>query len=181
MKDYVITEKEGYEVFSESWKIKKVWKKVETETGLVWLYPVNVPNPGDFIHVWNPAENRNRPSFQGYGGSTLTFELEDGTMFKCIGPWHSNSEALERSTGINLRDKHMTFVVISHERTSEKGTYRSVMKDVIYMDTEPTIGAFERGKEMAQTLANELDKEVYLYSKSSGGSSNGPVYPEKKE
>jgi len=57
----------------------------------------------------------------------------------------------------------------------------SIYKDVLYEDTEPTVGEFGRGKKIAKEFANKLGKTVYCYSQSQGGSSDGPVEPDEKE
>lgn len=38
----------------------------------------------------------------GYGGDTLQFQLEDGSVISLKGPWHSNPNAFTRDTGIEL-------------------------------------------------------------------------------
>lgn len=180
--DYIITGNEislpGF-VILES--ISKIWKKIEMDDGKVWLIPTNVPNPGDFIHYWNPNEKPTRPTLQGYGGRTLKFVLEDGIIFECSGPWHSNSDSLYENTGIDLRDKHMTFVVISKEEEFDSVEMNTIMLDVLYIDNEPNIGNFNRGEILAKDFANKIGKTVHLYSQSKGGSYCGSICPDKEE
>ena len=184
--NHIITYQECNEEFSKMRQIERIWRKVTTK-GRVWLYPVNVPNPGDHIHVWTPPKNPGQPEFRGfprhrgYGGSTLKFTLEDGSVLECDGPWHSNGEALKKSTGIDLTDKHVSFVVVSREIGQTKATLRTIMKDVLYSDTKPHIGKFNRGDEIAKLFVNQIGDKVYLYSKTDGGSSNGSVRPDEQE
>jgi len=173
---HTIDHREGEEEFSANRKIKPVWTKVQGG-GKIWLYPINIPNPGDLIHMWSPSKSKG--GFQGYGGSTLTFPMEDGSEFECKGPWHSNSEALLKATGVDLTEKHLTFVIIS--RGQEYDGPKTILKNILYMDLKPMVGKFERGRELAKAFANNLGEKVYLYSKSDGGSSTGSVYPEEQE
>jgi len=148
----------------------KVYKKVVGDSGSVWLIPQN-DSPGEGVHVHNPNDRDS----QGYGGRTLEFLLTDGTVYKAAGPWHSNSDALYCDTGIDLRDKHRTFVVISLGRGLDGGVI--ILEDVIYIDDAPKVGEFKRGDKLAQELADKLNRPVIRYSRSRGGSSCGPEYP----
>ena len=58
------------------------------------------------------------PNSDGFGGRTLTFQLVNGSEIKLKGPWHTNAQALFEETGIDVRDRHYTFVVISRRRES---------------------------------------------------------------
>lgn len=117
------------------------------------------------------------PNSDGFGGRTLTFQLVDGGQVKLKGPWHTNSGDLFANTGVDVRDKHYTFVVISRRRESGEH-YESVMVDVLYKDDEPQLGSFHRGDELARQWAREIGAPVFLYSASSGGSSCGQVKPD---
>lgn len=118
------------------------------------------------------------PGSDGFGGRTLTFPLVDGTEIKLKGPWHANSDALLADTGIDVRDRSRTFVVISRDRKSGKN-YESIMVDVLYRDDQPQIGSFHRGDEIARQWARELGVPVLCYSQSSGGSSCGQIKPDQ--
>lgn len=117
------------------------------------------------------------PNSDGFGGRTLTFPLVDGTEIKLKGPWHANSEALFADTGVDVRDRVFTFVVISRDRKSGEN-YESIMVDVLYKDDAPQLGSFHRGDLLAREWAKEIDAPVFLYSQSSGGSSCGQVKPD---
>ncbi len=156
----------------------KVYKKAIGKSGRIWIYSKG-KGAGSFIHVSADLKENERgyQGFRGYGGSTLQFPLEDGTMEELIGPWHSNCDALFNDTGIDLRKKHLTFVVISKSREYSKESYSSIMKDVLYIDAEPQEGLFDRGILMAMEIAKKLNITVVCYKESLGGSSNGFVYP----
>lgn len=117
------------------------------------------------------------PNSDGFGGRTLTFSLVDGTEIKLKGPWHANSDSLFQDTGIDVRDKHYTFVVISRRRKSGEH-YESVMVDVLYRDERPQLGSFHRGDLLARQWTKNTGASVFLYSQSSGGSSCGQVKPD---
>lgn len=140
--------------------------------------------------IWLVADQENAaanvyveggPGSDGFGGATLTFPLVDGTEIKLKGPWHVNSNGLFDATGVDVRDKHYTFVVVSRRRESGE-RYETIMADVLYKDTEPTLGTFDRGKEIARGLLSSLSlNSVVLYSASEGGSSCGFEYAEGKQ
>lgn len=118
------------------------------------------------------------PNSDGFGGRTLTFPLVNGGEIKLKGPWHTNSGDLFANTGVDVRDRHYTFVVISRRRESGKN-YESIMVDVLYKDDEAQLGSFHRGDSLAREWAREIGAPVFLYSQSSGGSSCGQVKPDQ--
>lgn len=118
------------------------------------------------------------PNSDGFGGRTLTFPLVEGGEVKLKGPWHTNSEDLFQQTGVDVRDRHYTFVVISRRRESGKN-YESICADVLYRDIEPQLGPFHRGDLLAREWARKLNQKVHLYSQSQGGSSSGFVEPDR--
>lgn len=152
------------------------------KSGKTWLV-ADQPNAGANIYVSaNPEELKpGYRGFQGFGGSTLTFPLVNGGEIKLQGPWHSNSGALYEDTGIDVRDKHYTFVVVSRRRESG-GHYEMIMADVIYRDDAPVLGPFNRGDAIAEELLKTTGADsLCLYSESEGGSSCGFKHTEGKE
>ena len=144
------------------------FKKLEHKND-VWLVPINISNPGDYVHVYQPRDQ------EGFGGKIVDFMLEDGTITSYLGPWHSNAEALFIATGYDVRDKHLTYVVISRNR--DLTGYNTTLQDVIYNDTIPQIGLYDRGQRLAQQIANETNEPLYFYTRSTGGSHCGKVEP----
>lgn len=118
------------------------------------------------------------PNSDGFGGRTLTFTLVDDTKLELKGPWHTNSQDLFNNTGVDVRDQHYTFVVISRRRESGEH-YESIMVDVLYRDGGPKLGSFHRGDILAREWAREIGAPVFLYSQSKGGSSCGQVKPDQ--
>lgn len=177
--DIIINLQELHDMINKVYEENNGLKKAIGKSGKIWIYG----KLGGNIHV--SADKRELSpgygGFKGYGGSTLTFKLEDGTIEKLQAPWHSNSDALFADTGIDLRDKHPTIVIICKDRGRTKlpgyCCYQDEAKDVLYVDTEPVIGEFHRGTKLAMDFAKKLNQVVYRLSVSQGGSSFGPVYP----
>ena len=144
---------------------KRVFRIVEGKDA-IWLISTD-ENAGDFIY----ARKKDDAKSEGFGGSTLEFLLEDGSMIKLQGPWHSNSVSLYHDTGIDLNDKHKTFGLVALNRKGNK------YKDILFIDSEPVIGIFDRIEQKAQEIANELNDTVLFYSKSQDGSHAGSMKP----
>lgn len=149
---------------------KRRYHKHVGKSGKIWLV-ADQPNAAANIYV------EGGPNSDGFAGRTLTFPLVDGGEVSLRGPWHTNSDGLFADTGVDVRDKHYTYVVISRRRESGEH-YESIMVDVLYRDDEPQLGSFHRGDELARQWAREIDAPVFLYSESEGGSSCGQVKPD---
>ncbi len=147
----------------------RVYIPIITDDGELYLI-ANQPNMADNIYSCSFD-----PRSQGFAGRTLHFDLVYGGSIDLLGPWHTNSESLLLRTGIDITDSHLTFVVIAENRTH--GEWDTIYTNVLYKDEHPTIGKFDRGKSIAEEIANKLNKPVFCYRKSTGGSSDSPVYP----
>jgi len=141
-----------------------------TKEGYLWLV-ADQPNMGDNVYFCSFD-----PKSDGFGGRTLHFELVDGTSIDLPGPWHGNTDSLFHDTGIDIRDTHLTFVVVAKDRKHEG--WQCTYTDVLYKDDEPKVGLFDRGEAIAKEWANKLKQPVMCYRQSQGGSSDGPVYPD---
>ncbi len=140
---------------------KRVYRKVECKRG-VWLVAIQ-PNAAENVYFHNPLDTKS----EGFGGRTLSFPLEDGTVYEAKGPWHGNADSLFNDTGVDVRDTHYTFVVLAMARDG----YPTILRDVVYKDAAPVLGAFDRYKE----LCKQYPQALQYYSESSGGSSCGPT------
>ncbi len=140
------------------------------KSGRAWLV-ADQPDAAANIYVSDP-----NPNSQGFGGAMLTFRLVDGSTAHMKGPWHTNSEALLADTGIDVRDRHLTRVVVYEQRVP--GQY-GCAEGILYMEDKPVMGTFDRHKEVAQTIADKEGKRVFCFMQSSGGTSDGPVKPSK--
>jgi hypothetical protein len=169
--DYI---EEPYRMICGSYEAEiRKYKMYMGKSGRRWLVAIQ-PNEADDIYV------EGGPNSNGFAGRTLNFTLEGGEVVSLKGPWHSSSGSLFGDTGVDIRDKHLTFTVIGLDRThTEDRSYRTIIKDIIYQDKEPVIGEYYRGTKIAMKLAKELNKPVMCYSKSTGGGSSGLVYPDQ--
>lgn len=136
------------------------------KSGNTWLV-AGSEAAAENIYVTNTPANSGG---EGFGGAHLPMPLLDGTTFVLKGGWHSNSDALFVDTGVDVRNKYRTFVLLAMERDStEDGTFRSVFRRIIYQDEKPVLGRYDRYKEIIQAHP-EAD---YYYMDSRGGSSHG--------
>ena len=134
-------------------------------------------NEGDNIYF----ASRNLRYSDGFGGATLEFQLEDGTIEKVQGPWHSNSTALLIDTNYDTTHKHLTRGIIALDLLPVKGDFwKTQHEQVLHFDEEPVIGDFSRIEIMAQDFANKLRKPVYYAVVSPGGGHSGWKNPINK-
>jgi hypothetical protein len=136
------------------------------KSGNTWLV-ADTEAAADNIYVTDSPRNDGK---EGFGGALLNMPCTDGTVFPLKGGWHTNADALYADTGVDVRGKYRTFVVLSRARaTTEDGTYRTIFRDIVYRDAEPTLGIYGRDKEL-MALYPEAN---YCYHASKGGSSSG--------
>lgn len=145
------------------------YKKVEGKSGNTWYVPSDL-NP-------NVQVDTHDPNSEGYRGRTLEFILEDGTIDKVQGPWSSNSDALFRDTGIDLRNNHITYGIIAGGRSPNHEDPYNLMNhiyiDVVHLDEKPTKGEYSRIQNLAQKLADEYKLDLFYQVKSGGGGCAG--------
>jgi hypothetical protein len=151
------------------------YKKIVGKTG-VWYVSIQ-ENEGDNIYY---SKNNGKYS-DGFGGSTLSFELEDGTVDHVQGPWHSNSGGLLLDTGYDATHKHLTRGIVALDLLPVKGDFwKTQHEQVLHFDEEPVIGDYSRIEIMAQDFANKLGKPVYYAVVSTGGGHSGWKNPIKE-
>jgi hypothetical protein len=143
--------------------------KVVGKSGRAWFYPSELDNCADYIYCTDSADWNKAGS--GFGGASIPLQMRDGTRFELKGGWHSNDEAFLEDTGIDIRDKHMTFVIVAKDRAD------GAMIDVVYYDEAPQIGLFNRAEKTALNMAKEINEPLYYFSRSAGGSISARVYP----
>lgn len=145
---------------------KRRYKKYIGKSGRIFLVAIQEDSASN-IYVFHPLDHNS----EGFGGRTLEFKLENDSIVKAKGPWHTNPDDLYNETGVDIRDKHFTRTVVG------LGRDLGGITDVIYCESKPILGEFNRGNKITQGLADKLDTVVYYYIITSGGSSNGPVKP----
>ena len=148
-----------------------VYRRIDGKSGQVWLI-AKQPNEADGVYVHNPKAKNS----DGFGGATLEFKLEDGSIYRAKGPWKTGPDGLFVDTGYDIREKHATVVVIgrarSYDYSRDKYYGQCVIGDVLYEETEPVIGKFDRVKDIAATLGP--GKYAY-WMETHGMTSNGFV------
>jgi len=148
-------------------------------SGRTWLV-ADQPNAADHIFVSAVYKPGDRSSFKGFGGAALVFPIVGQDVVTLTGPWHTNSEAFLADVGVDIRDRHLTFVVVARERVWAEGSYEPTYKGLLYLeDGVGVVGSFNRGDHIAEDFADLMGEPVYLYSASPGGSSSMKVAPMK--
>lgn len=148
----------------------RVFEKHVGKSGNTWLVAVQENAAANVYVTNNPANTTSRnQGFEGFGGSTLSFPLTDGTVFEAHGPWHTNSDALYEDTGVDVRNRHFTWVALGMDRDHIDSA--TIIRGVVYKDEQPTLGSFNRYKEIIK-----LHPEALVYfMESEGGSSSGAI------
>ena len=133
--------------------------------GCVWLV-ADQEAAAEGVYYHDPRDHKS----QGFGGRTINFPLQDGTVYSAKGPWASNAGVLFEATGVDVRDHHLTFVVLAMNREYlQDGTGRMLFTGVIYRDPAPQLGRFSRDQE----LVAQFPEAHYVYQRTRGGSSSG--------
>lgn len=128
-------------------------------------------------HIY--VENGN--SGIGMGGATVRFHLEDGTHYDCKAPWMGNANQLFDETGVDLREKHGTRLILSRNRKySENNQYMPDMIDVVYHEPEFVEGTFDRPNELAQSIADKMGERLFYFIETAGGAQSGQVSPKEE-
>jgi len=103
------------------------------------------------VYFHNPKDTHS----DGFGGASLNFTLEDGTIYAAKGPWKTLDRLLA-DTGIDLRDKFLTRCVVGTERdydhSKDKYYGQAVIRGVVHMEETPVLGKFERYKDVIAAL-----------------------------
>jgi hypothetical protein len=178
MKEYKIERKPMISGQGEA--VEHKYYKYTGKSGNIWLVSDQLNN-ADQILVTNNPENTTNPNqgFEGFGGAVMKIPLVGGGIFELHGGWHTNSDAFYQDTGIDIRNRHYTRVIVAKNRRWEHG--QEIYIDVLYYEDEYRLGHFDRNKKIAQDIANELGQTVVCYSESTGGSSSGGVKPSEQK
>jgi hypothetical protein len=143
------------------------------KSGNTWLV-ADQQDAADNIYVTNNPSNSGG---QGFGGAHLNFELVDGSQFVLKGGWHVGSDGLYKDTGVDVRGRCYTQVVIGEYYTHGKGWDDETIQDLLYYEEHPVLGSFSRGDSIAQGYADKFNHPVYYYNSSKGGSCRKYVHP----
>jgi hypothetical protein len=152
----------------EEYKKCDKFHKVETDNS-IWLYG-DCRNPAAYIYFLD-KKNHTYGGFEGFGGATLKFNLVNGEQISLKAPWHSNSHALYKQTGIDLRKKNYIWGIIALGVIETYPDY--IYKNVIYCQGK--IGSYSRIMNGAKKLAAQYKQDMYYYFESAGGSSSSVI------
>ena len=147
---------------------KAVYHMVVGVSKNAWFYPTGIDNPGDQILVTDDPNWEH--CGEGFGGATLTLQLDTGGVFLLRGGWHSNGEAMLRDTGIDLTHKHLTH-----------GCIMELDETVVHQDGGWVLGDFNRIENMAMEMVEKSGVPLLVEYQSMGGGGSYTVYPENKE
>lgn len=149
----------------------RTYHQVIGKTGKIWLYAHQV-NSADNVYVEGDKGSN------GFGGATLEFKLVTGETIALKGPWHGNSDALFKDTGVDIRDRCLTQGIIAKERRDGENYFApQIYTEVYHYDELPTVGNFNRIEDLAENIAYELNDPVYYAMISSGGGMSGLKEP----
>lgn len=145
----------------------RTYRLIAPEKGPRWVVAVQ-GNPADNIY-----KDGGKGS-DGFAGRTLTFPLEDGTSVSFIGPWKCGADALYEATGVDVRNQYLTLGIIALRRENgiDTGRVRTSYHnfyDVLHVDADWSIGAYNRIDCMAQDFADTLGVKVWFSTVSKGG------------
>lgn len=121
------------------------------------------------------------PGSEGMGGRTCRFELEDGTHYDSIGPWMGNANDLFNQTGVDLRNRHASRLILARRVEYPKNEYfvRPDMLDVVHFEEDFIEGTFDRANILAQEIANKMGEKLHYFIETSGGSQCFHVLPKE--
>lgn len=133
-----------------------IYRRYFDDLGRTWLVK-DGKYAGDNIYV---GKERDRFS-QGFAGQTIEFELTSHERVRLEGPYLTSSDALHSNTGVDMRQRHKNFVVISLGKIIKDA--QTVLTDIVYKDPCIMESRLSRGKELAADYARTLKKPVYVY------------------
>jgi hypothetical protein len=136
-----------------------------------FVYAINVCNPAE--HVYSVSDEYDP---RGFGGSPVTFKMEDGSEYISRGTWYCAASYLPKEIYEEIKATYLTRCVISHKPIVTKSFGSQVLmieddSDIIFMDDEWVLGEFDRGVQVAVEYAHKLSKDVYYWSLNTSGSS----------
>jgi len=128
---------------------------------ILWVYPHNYEFAGDFIFV------QKSPNIDAKK-THLVVNTVDGKKLAIVEWKHENSNNLFQATGINLKNKHLSYIVIGLDfEIGMKNTV--IIKKVLYKDKEPQSGSLFRGNNISRLIASREKSIVFLYRKTIWG------------
>jgi hypothetical protein len=153
-----------------------VFTRVEGASGHTWYCPTNIPNKASQLHV-----DTHDPNSRGYGGSTLEFRLDDGTVAEVKGPWHSNSGYFLDDTGVDITATHLTRVICGGSFSEKWSHTEEGLNDIFYNEVEPVLGTFHRYEAVCDALLRDRGGVKFAFIMISEGGSSAGIYEAKED
>lgn len=144
--------------------VSEVFRKVKTDDG-IWLIGINEKGIECTDDLWYRANPEVQKYSRGLGGSPKSFMLTSGEKVTLQGPWNGNSQSLYEQTGIDLRHKEPSIVVLTKDDTLSGIQSRELVKsirtgvkyeplidknDILYADEEVVFGKWHRVLRVAE-------------------------------
>jgi hypothetical protein len=150
---------------------KHKYKLLIGKSGKRWVVSTDA-NAADHVYVDGGKGS------DGFGGRTLTFELEDGTTVDFIGPWKTTADGLFNDTEYDVRNTRATKGIVAQQRELGKpfGAPDTYI-DVLHEDEDFVLGTYTRIDEIAQQFADELGVKIAYGLISEGGGYTGWATP----
>ena len=152
------TQQQIYDLLRDPKDHKYIFKSILGSNNRTYFYPINSKSPAN--DIWVTADPRELvdgfQGFQGCGGATLKFTLEDNSIIQVKGPWNTNPDNLYKYTGIDLREQILTFIIISPESlNSYQDNKFGKEAEVYYIDDMGHQGIYHRYLELVHKLFTE--------------------------
>jgi len=126
----------------------------------IWLW-----SDVDHIYCGYPYDTKS----QGFGGAAIPFRLFDGKEIVLFGPWHVGANDLWKATGVDLRNQYITRGMCSYARTYDsRDGY--IYRDVFHFEDVARCGSYNRIRDIARAVADKVERMVFFYMESHGGS-----------
>jgi hypothetical protein len=184
MIDRVVVPIQPYMISGIGEQAKPIYKRCLAKDGRRWWVAANMPNAADFVYA------DGGPGSQGFGGATLKFPLEDGTIDESIGPWHASASGLFEETGYDVRNRTKNWCVIGEEfeyrplgQVFGGGANGGVVAVLRVHHVDPDGGILHepyREDIIGHLLANKLRKKLCVIGQSSGGGHITTIEPDQK-
>ena len=126
----------------------------------IWLW-----SDVDHIYCGYPYDTKS----QGFGGAIIPFRLLNGKEIVLFGPWHTGANDLWRATGVDLRNQYMTRGMCAYARTYDsRDGY--IYREVFHFEEVARAGSYNRIRDIARAVADKVERMVFFYAESHGGS-----------
>lgn len=143
----------------------KFYKIYKGKSGATWIVG-QCASPAQNIYKAPPSYQQapKYDGFRGFGGRTLSFNLEGGSEYSVAGPWQLNASSLYGDTDVDVRNTAITWGCIAMGREG------NIYKDVVFIDEFPVMGTDHRIRLMTNVLMRQSNMQLYEYCKNVDGS-----------